>query len=76
MGRSKPLIDLPAEMSKAVAEFQGKWKAGQFPGWPKELASAQTAGLQFNVFEFKSVEDLMQKTDLNRLKNALKALGK
>jgi hypothetical protein len=72
--RSKPLIDLNAEFDKVAAEFEVKWKAGQFIGWPKDLPSAQSSS-QIDLWKFSTVEDLIRETDLTRLKNALKALG-
>ncbi|PAA64248.1 hypothetical protein BOX15_Mlig005015g3, partial [Macrostomum lignano] len=74
-GRSRPLIDLDAEFSSAEAALERQWPTGEFPGWPKEAASAMAhSGAHLDLAAFSRWEELAS-LGLDRLKSALTALG-
>lgn len=73
--RTKPLLDLKAEMETASKEFQHKWSIGAFPGWPKTQPSTKAASAnQLDIWQYKSPEDLMS-AGLEKLKTALVVRG-
>lgn len=73
--RVKPLLDLSDEMQATSEEFDKKWDAGQFPGWPKETSGALAhTGAHLDLSAFSSAEELAS-LGLDRLKSALMALG-
>lgn len=44
--RAKPILNVDKELEDALKDFESKYDAGTFPGWPKETGSALThAGL-------------------------------
>jgi len=72
--RIKPLHNLEAEISDVAGEFDLKFTAGSFPGWPKEAGSALAhSGAHLDLSAFSSPEELMS-LGLDRLKRALQAL--
>lgn len=75
VGRTRPLLDLDAEMERVRGKFQRQWEAGQFPGWPKEHGSAMVHdGAHLDLSAFANVGELAT-LGLDRLKSALMALG-
>ena len=57
--RVKPLLDINAEMQDVKEEFDGKFKDGDFPGWPKETGGALThTGAHLDLSAFSSPEEL------------------
>ena len=73
--RSKPLLNVEQELDQVVLDFDEKWDAGTFPGWPKESGSALAhSGAHLDLSAFSSAEELMS-LGLDRLKSALQALG-
>eukprot|EP00112_Aurelia_sp_Birch-Aquarium-sp1_P016144 Seg3634.2 transcript_id=Seg3634.2/GoldUCD/mRNA.D3Y31 product="Splicing factor 3A subunit 3" protein_id=Seg3634.2/GoldUCD/D3Y31 len=75
ISRSKPLLNVEQELDQVVLDFDEKWDAGNFPGWPKESGSALAhSGAHLDLSAFSSAEELMS-LGLDRLKSALQALG-
>merc|ERR1712141_323433 len=73
--RVKPLLDINAEMEEVHDDFEPKFIAGEFPGWPKETGGALThGGAHLDLSAFSSPEELAS-LGLDRLKSALMALG-
>merc|ERR1712156_1089247 len=73
--RVKPLLNLSDEMSEVYGDFEPKFIAGEFPGWPKETGGALThTGAHLDLSAFSSPEELAS-LGLDRLKSALMALG-
>ena len=38
--RTQPLLNVENELQEVMAEFEKRFEAGTFPGWPKEAGSA------------------------------------
>ncbi len=74
--RVKPLMDINQEMEAVRADFEAKFPAGEFAGWPKEKAGGALAhtGAHLDLSAFSSWEELAS-LGLDRLKSALMALG-
>ncbi|EDO29934.1 predicted protein [Nematostella vectensis] len=73
--RVQPLYDLTKELSKVGEEFEGQWAQGNFPGWQKDASSALAhTGAHLDLSAFSSPEELAS-LGLDRLKQALQALG-
>uniref|UniRef100_T2MDR3 Splicing factor 3A subunit 3 n=1 Tax=Hydra vulgaris TaxID=6087 RepID=T2MDR3_HYDVU len=73
--RAKPLLNLEKELKEALDDFNSKFDAGSFIGWPKEAGSALThAGALLDLSLFSSPEELSS-LGLDRLKSALQALN-
>ena len=73
--RVKPLLDTGKEMEEVHDDFEPKFIAGEFPGWPKETGGALThTGAHLDLSAFSSPEELAS-LGLDRLKSALMALG-
>lgn len=73
--RAKPILNVDKELEDALKDFESKYDAGTFPGWPKETGSALThAGAHLDLSAFSSSEELMS-LGLDRLKSALQALS-
>jgi len=73
--RIRPLMDISEELEKVKTEFDLKFDAGEFPGWPKETGGALAhTGAHLDLSAFSSPEELAS-LGLDRLKSALMALG-
>lgn len=73
--RIRPLMDISEEMALVSKDFQSKYDAGEFPGWPKETGGALAhTGAHLDLSAFSSPEELSS-LGLDRLKSALMALG-
>jgi len=73
--RIRPLMDISEELEKVKTEFEQKFDAGEFPGWPKETGGALAhTGAHLDLSAFSSPEELAS-LGLDRLKSALMALG-
>ncbi|KAF0296585.1 Splicing factor 3A subunit 3 [Amphibalanus amphitrite] len=73
--RVRPLTDFEQSIKTITEEFNKKWEAGTFPGWPKETGGALThGGAHLDLSAFSSWEELAS-LGLDRLKSALMALG-
>ena len=68
--RVKPLLDINAEMQDVKEEFDGKFKDGDFPGWPKETGGALThTGAHLDLSAFSSPEELASLGKKSFIKN-------
>jgi len=73
--RVKPLLNLSDEMSEVYGDFESKFTAGEFPGWPKETGGALAhTGAHLDLSAFSTPEELAS-LGLDRLKSALMALN-
>merc|ERR1712088_343717 len=73
--RVQPLLDINKELEDVRVEFEPKFNAGEFQGWPKETGGALThTGAHLDLSAFSSPEELAS-LGLDRLKSALMALG-
>jgi len=74
--RIRPLMDISEEMGHVAKDFEAKFEAGEFPGWPKERPGGALAhtGAHLDLSAFSSPEELAS-LGLDRLKSALMALG-
>lgn len=73
--RVLPLYDLEGELEKVMSAFEEQWSKGNFPGWMKDASSALAhSGAHLDLSAFSSPEELAS-LGLDRLKQALQALG-
>ncbi|PFX19909.1 Splicing factor 3A subunit 3 [Stylophora pistillata] len=73
--RVLPLYDLEGELEKVMSAFEEQWSKGTFPGWMKDASSALAhSGAHLDLSAFSSPEELAS-LGLDRLKQALQALG-
>jgi len=73
--RVQPLLDINRELEDVRLDFEPKFNAGEFQGWPKETGGALThTGAHLDLSAFSSPEELAS-LGLDRLKSALMALG-
>jgi len=73
--RTQPLLNVENELQEVMAEFEKRFEAGTFPGWPKEAGSALAhSGAHLDLSGFSSAEELMS-LGLDRLKQGLQALN-
>ncbi|KAK0413708.1 hypothetical protein QR680_006955 [Steinernema hermaphroditum] len=73
--RSKPLHNIDRDLAMVDEQFAQQWESGKFTGWQKKAQTAlANKGAPLDLNDFNSVEEL-EKVGLDRLKNALMALG-
>jgi len=77
--RIRPLMDVSEEMSQVAKEFNAKYDAGEFPGWPPKerpggAMAKHSSGAHLDLSAFSSPEELAS-LGLDRLKSALMALS-
>jgi len=75
LSRTRPLLDLDAELGEVIQEFDGKFEKGECPGWAREQVGAMAhSGAHLDLSAFSSPEELAS-LGLDRLKSGLMALG-
>ncbi|KAK3741615.1 hypothetical protein QZH41_019259, partial [Actinostola sp. cb2023] len=73
--RIEPIYDIDKELASLTHEFEMQWAQGKFPGWQKDASSALAhSGAHLDLSAFSSPEELAS-LGLDRLKQALQALG-